>query len=109
MVKLITSDEEWKEAKMQSATSGKPLVVDFYAEWCGPCKMIGPKFVELAEKFGDKLIFVKVDVDQAESAAQEGQVNAMPTFQVWIDGKVEETLVGANLDKLNQLIAKYAA
>ena len=61
------------------AAGGKLVVIDFFAEWCGPCKMIAPKIEEMAAQMSN-VVFLKVDVDEAEDAAQEYNVQAMPTF-----------------------------
>ena len=61
------------------AAGGKLVVIDFFAEWCGPCKMIAPKIEEMAAQMSN-VVFLKVDVDEAEDAAQEYNIQAMPTF-----------------------------
>lgn len=74
--------------------SDKPVVIDFWAEWCGPCRMMGPVFKELeTEMPGVK--FVKVDVDSNIDLAQEYAVKSIPAFIVFKDGKVAKTVVGA--------------
>ncbi|KAL4236038.1 Thioredoxin domain-containing protein 3 [Mactra antiquata] len=83
-----------------------PVIVDFTATWCGPCKMIGPKFVEIA-KTCQKLKFIKVDVDDAEEIAAGCGISAMPTFQVFKDGEKVDEMVGADEDKLRELCMKF--
>ena len=61
------------------AAGGKLVVIDFFATWCGPCKMIAPKIVEMDAEMNN-VVFLKVDVDEAEDAAQEYNIQAMPTF-----------------------------
>eukprot|EP00668_Euglena_longa_P011153 GGOE01013535.1.p1 GENE.GGOE01013535.1~~GGOE01013535.1.p1 ORF type:complete len:115 (-),score=33.43 GGOE01013535.1:139-453(-) len=88
--------------------SENPLViVDFTAAWCGPCQNIAPKFVEFSEKYTSAK-FVKVDVDDNADTAQSEDINAMPTFIVYKDGKKVDELCGANPAKLEELIKKYA-
>ncbi len=78
----------------QYLQAGKPVVIDFHATWCGPCKTMSPLVDRLEKEFGDKVIFVKIDVDKAKSLAQRYKVSAMPTF-VFIDSNGnKETKVG---------------
>lgn len=66
---------------------GKLVVIDFHATWCGPCKVIGPKFEELAA-IHDSVVFVKVDVDECEDIATEYDISSMPTFKFVKNGQV---------------------
>jgi len=82
------------------------VVVDFFAQWCGPCKVIAPKIEELAAEFPD-VVFLKVDVDECEDIASEYEITAMPTF-VFIKRKQKgDAFSGANADKLKEYIIKY--
>jgi len=85
--------------------ANKLVVVDFYATWCGPCKMIAPKLEEMASQFTD-VIFLKVDVDDNEEVASQYDISCMPTF-IFIKNceKVSE-FSGANADKVKELIAQ---
>lgn len=98
MVKMVESADEFKALKM----GDKPLLVDFTASWCGPCKMIGPYFEELAGKFPG-VVFVKVDVDDLDDVAAECGISAMPTFQLYSNGVKVEELTGADKGKLEAL------
>ncbi len=82
------------------------VIIDFYATWCGPCKVISPKFEEYSEKFTN-LKFVKIDVDNSPELAKKFEIQAMPTFKVVENGNVVDELVGANPAKLLQLIEKH--
>jgi thioredoxin 1 len=102
MVKFLENLDQFKEAAKGL------MIIDFTASWCPPCKMIGPKFEALAEASKNgKLSFFKVDVDVNTKAAQLAGIEAMPTFQVWGQGKKVAELVGADEKKLKELVAKY--
>ena len=73
---------------------GKPVLVDFWAEWCGPCKMISPVLDEIAGELGDAAIIGKVDVDAEQELAARYRISAIPTLLVFRGGQVAETLRG---------------
>jgi len=86
--------------------SDLPVLVDFWAEWCAPCRRLAPKVKELAEEFGSKLRVVKLDVDANPRTAAQMQVRAMPTLLVIKNGTVVGQLVGDQpKDKIKALIA----
>lgn len=106
--KYITATEE--NFKSEVLESSQPVLVDFWAEWCGPCKMIGPAIEELAVEFDGKAKVAKVNVDEQPNLAQQYGVRSIPTLLFFRDGKVAEQLVGAAqkdtlAEKLNNLIA----
>ncbi len=84
-----------------------PVLVDFYAQWCGPCKMVAPVVDEVADELGAAARVVKVDVDEAQQLAAKFGVMSIPTFLVFNGGKVVDQLVGA-LPKA-QLLTKVKA
>ncbi|MEX2208575.1 MAG: thioredoxin [Myxococcota bacterium] len=85
--------------------SNVPVLVDFWAEWCAPCRRLAPKVKELAEEFGDRLRVVKLDVDANPRVASQMQVRAMPTLLVIKNGAVVGQLVGDQpKDKIKALI-----
>ncbi|EDW53093.1 thioredoxin-T [Drosophila sechellia] len=86
----------------------KLVVIDFYADWCGPCKIIAPKLEELAEQYSDRVVVLKVNVDENEDITVEYKVNSMPTFVFIKGGDVLELLVGCNSDKLAKLMEEHA-
>ena len=81
--------------------------MDFYATWCGPCKVISPKFEAFSKQY-TTLKFVQVDVDAIPDISEEAGIRAMPTFQVYKDGKMVDEVVGADPRKLEATIQKYA-
>jgi thioredoxin 1 len=78
------------------ASKIKPVVVDFYAPWCGPCKLQGPIIDELAESLGEKVGVGKLNVDEEQEIAEKYGVMSIPTILVFKGGLVAETLVGLN-------------
>ena len=82
------------------------VVVDFFATWCGPCKMIAPKLEEMATEQGQSILVLKVDVDECEEIATEYNISSMPTFIFFKNSKVVTQFSGANFDKLKQIVAE---
>jgi thioredoxin 1 len=68
--------------------------VDFYADWCGPCKLLGPIVEELATEQGDRVKFVKVNVDNAKELSQKYEIEGIPTLLFFKEGKVADRVVG---------------
>lgn len=79
--------------------SSKPVLVDFWAEWCGPCKMISPIIDQLAEEVGDLAKVGKVEVDNAQALAAKYGVRSIPFLLFFKDGEVKDQIVGANVTK----------
>ena len=78
-----------------AASNSGPVLVDFWAEWCGPCKMIGPALEDLAGEFAGKLTVAKVDIDANPLSPGKFGVRGIPTLLIFKDGKVAATKVGA--------------
>lgn len=72
-----------------------PVVVDFFATWCGPCRMLSPILDSLAEDFSDKVKFVKLDVDESEDIAKDYSVMSIPTLIIFKNGEECDKTVGA--------------
>ena len=75
--------------------SEKPALVDFWAEWCGPCKMIAPMLNEAATEYADKLSVVKLNVDESPNVAAKFGIRSIPTLMLFKDGAVQAQKVGA--------------
>ena len=73
----------------------KPVLVDFWAEWCGPCKMIGPALEEISEELGDKVTIAKVNIDENPDAPGKYGVRGIPTMILFKNGEAAATKVGA--------------
>ncbi|MGO8734607.1 MAG: thioredoxin [Terriglobia bacterium] len=76
-------------------SSTKPVLVDFWAEWCAPCHMLAPTFEKLAATYGDQISFAKVNVDELPEVAGQYGIRSIPTLLLLREGKVLEELVGA--------------
>ena len=90
--------------------SGKPVLVDFWAEWCAPCRMLAPTVAALAEHYGDSVSVVKLNVDDNPSTAQRYGIKGIPTLILFQQGKMVDRLVGANpKESIMRMIEKSIA
>jgi thioredoxin 1 len=98
------------ETSVVKGSEGRLVVLDCFATWCGPCKVIAPELVKLSEsdEFKNKVDFYKIDVDEVPDVAQELGVRAMPTFMLFKNGEKVDEVVGADKRALHAAIAKHA-
>ena len=89
---LHLSDADFNETVIKSGT---PVLVDYWAEWCGPCKMIGPILDEIAPAYQGKLTIAKLNIDENPKTPQHYGVRGIPTLMIFKNGEVEATKVGA--------------
>ena len=102
-VRVLTA-EGWDKEVLQAAG---PVLVDLWAEWCPPCRKMGPVIDELAQRFGDQAMVGKLNVDQHPEVAERYDVRSIPTFLLFRGGQVVERRVGAlPLEELQALLAE---
>ncbi|MGN0237326.1 MAG: thioredoxin [Lepagella sp.] len=88
----------------EAIESGKVVVIDFWATWCGPCMKLGPVVEELAEKYGDRAVIGKINIDEESEIVAENRIRSIPTVLFFKDGEVKDRSVG--LVKLADLESK---
>ncbi|KAH8742142.1 thioredoxin domain containing protein [Cryptosporidium ryanae] len=104
----LSDENEWEMCKKVGKELNLPIILDFYADWCGPCKRISPKYHQLCKKY--KGIFIKVNCDDLNDFSNEMDVTSLPTFYTWIlskDGEcycLSNSLKTANPDLLEDLL-----
>ncbi len=89
---IHVSDSTFEE---QVLNSGKPVLVDYWAAWCGPCKMIAPILDEIADEYTDKLTIAKINIDDNQLTPQKYAVRGIPTLMIFKNGEIAGTKVGA--------------
>lgn len=104
MAKIITQ-ENFQE---QVLNSDMPVLLDFWASWCGPCKMIAPTIDQLATDYEGRAVVGKINVDEEQELAEKFRVMSIPSLFILKDGEVVEKLVGARpIGELSKLLEKY--
>ncbi len=88
----VVTDATFDEEVLKS---DKPVVVDYWAEWCGPCRMVAPVLEEIATEHADKINVVKINIDENPQVAQRYQILQIPTLNVFSGGEVVKQVIGA--------------
>ena len=101
------TDQNFEQEVLKSAT---PVLVDFWAEWCAPCRMLAPTIDAIANQFGESAGVVKVNVDDNTSTAQRYGIKGIPTLILFSGGKEVERVVGAtSKDSISKMISKHVS
>ena len=88
----VVTDENFETEVLQN---DKPVIVDYWAEWCGPCRMVAPVLEEIAAEYADKIAVVKLNIDDNPELSQRYGIMAIPTMNVFSGGEVVKQIVGA--------------
>ncbi|KAH8366778.1 thioredoxin-2 [Drosophila serrata] len=105
--KVIVIDSKSAFTKILEDAGTKHILVEFFATWCGPCAMIGPRLEQLANEYASRLIILKIDVDENEELAVQYDVSSMPTFVIIKNGVTLLQFVGSNPEKIVSVVEKY--
>ncbi len=89
---VYTNDEKFAEEVLQS---DKPVLLDFWAEWCGPCKMIAPLLDEIADGYADRMTVAKINIDENPNTPNKFGIRSIPTLMLFKDGEVQAQKLGA--------------
>jgi len=106
MATVKVTDKSFQDDVLGAST---PVLVDFWAEWCGPCKQIGPALEQISDEMGDKIKVAKVNIDDDPETPAKFHVRGIPTLMIFKDGQVVATKVGAmTKTKLEEWVSQHA-
>jgi thioredoxin 1 len=88
---IVVTDAEFPDKVLES---DRPVLVDFWAEWCAPCRALGPIMESLADEYGDRVTVAKLDIDANHEAAMRYGIRSIPTVMLFADGEVVDTFIG---------------
>jgi thioredoxin 1 len=101
----IVTDQTFDDEVLKNE---KPVIVDYWAEWCGPCRMVAPVLEEIAKRHGDKIDVVKLNIDDNPEVTRRYQILQIPTLNVFSGGKLVKQLIGAKpVSALERELAEY--
>ncbi|XP_017068230.1 thioredoxin-2 [Drosophila eugracilis] len=104
---IVVESKNAYDQLLDDAGSNTYVLVEFYATWCGPCAMIGPRLEQLATEYSSRMLILKIDVDQNEDLAVQYEISSMPTFII-IKNRVTLTqFVGSNVDRVISMVEKH--
>jgi thioredoxin 1 len=104
---LTLTDEKWNEEVLSSR---EPVLVDFWAEWCAPCKMMAPSIETLAEEFEGRVRVGKLNVDENRATSEKYDIRGIPTVMIFKGGEVKEQVVGVtSKENLARLVERHMA
>jgi thioredoxin 1 len=104
---IYVTDTDFQE-KVIGPSHTQPVLVDFFAPWCGPCQMLGPILDNLADEMGITAVIAKINVDENPDKASEYQIMSIPNMKIFKDGQIVEEISGmSNIENLKELINKY--
>ena len=105
MAEITITKENFEEEVLKS---DKPVLIDFWATWCGPCRMMAPVIDEIADEMSDSVAFAKVDVDENTLLAMNYRVSSIPAFVLFKNGEVADKIIGAvPKDRIVQMIKRH--
>ncbi len=107
MPTITVTDTDFQE-NVISPSHTQPVLVDFYAPWCGPCQMMSPILDNLAEEMGNAAVIAKINVDENLDKASEYQIMSIPNLKIFKNGEIVEEISGmSNVESLKELLQKY--
>lgn len=104
---IVIESKSFFDKILEDAGPTKHILVEFFATWCGPCAMIGPRLEQLAVEYNNRMIILKIDVDSNEELAIQYEITSMPTFLIIKNRVTLIQFVGSNVDKVVTTVEKY--